>query len=205
MPNWTSNTLITDNPRLAAIIRDVFTTGRGLHGSTIPMPPPLADMSEGYCIIDGVPARVWRTSADGRPHLIPADELRSIQSDHGTVSPIDWAWDHWGTKSDPQVSRMYERDGTVQVWFDTAWSPPKKWFAATVAMFPQGRTELAYAEGGQGLWGRIVYQDGQVEADDVEIVFWDLDGWDPADPDPQAGVEAHCRDHLVRYCLHTGG
>jgi hypothetical protein len=211
MPNWTSNTLITDNPRLAAIIRDAFNTGRGLHGSTIPMPPPLAEMSQGYYTIDGVPAHVWRHGADGRPHLIPADELRSIQAEYGTVRPLDWAVDHWGTKSDPQVRRMYERDdGTVQVWFDTAWSPPKKWLAATVAMHPEGRTELAYAEGGMGFWGRIAYRDGQVEADQREIVFWREDwdwdeDYDPEDPDPLAGVEASCREHLTRYGLHTGG
>jgi hypothetical protein len=169
------------------------------------MPTEIGSLVVGFTRIDGEPVEVWREDRDGKPVALSVGELASLEATHGTASWLDWARTNWGTKWDVRVQRIEDDGERVQVWFDTAWEPPDKWLADTVAMYPEGRTELAYAEGGSEYWGRIAYQDGEIEVDESWDTFWDSEDVDPDDPDPLAGVEAHCREHLTRYGLHTGG
>jgi hypothetical protein len=199
VPNWTSNTIITDNPALAGLLKDVWTTpGRRLLGRTVPMPRALELITVGSRMIEGRVVHQWYALDGGtRAEALSPQEEEMLADFYGTASWLDWARTNWGTKWDVTLGRIEDDlpDGTVQVWFDSAWSPPEPWLAKTVAIFPEGRTVLAYAEGGSGFWGLVAYQDGELVEQFTFETFW-------AGP---AEVDEECRAHLDKYGLHEGG
>jgi hypothetical protein len=207
MPNWASNTIITNNPELIEVFRRVHEDGdKGLFQATVPMPEALRGITDGWLRLpDGTFAEQWRHTPEGDVPLTKAEQ-EALMEEYGTVSWYDWAVEHWGTKWDTRIDRLDQLpDGSVQVWFDTDWGPPLAWLEKTVAMHPAGSTEIAFSEGGMGFYGRGTWVDGVLVEEDHQEDFWgDFDDFDDLD-DPLDGLTRECAAHLEHYGLHAGG
>jgi hypothetical protein len=71
----------------------------------------------------------------------------------GTNRWYDWRCANWGTKWNPTVDSILQLDDcTVQVAFDTAWSPPLEWLD-TCGKKHKWNWELIYIESGMGFAG----------------------------------------------------
>ena len=120
-----------------------------------------------------------------------------------------WNINNWGTKWEPyEVFDDYVCSDitTLNIGFETAWSPPESWLKTVATLYPALHFELRYAEGGNGFSGVLECQWGEVVNDSVgengdfygekycnncEVyIFWD----DMEEYDKELGVCVCCRD-----------
>jgi hypothetical protein len=211
MPNWASNALTTTNKEIIAKLRECEAAGNeDILDAFVPMPEALKGiMSGGATAPDGTYVRLWR---DGPGKEIipvtPAEEAELI-ANYGTADWYNWSVENWSTKWDAAYTHFAITDDEAVVTFNTAWSPPRNWLQAVIAAHPEGRTQLAYAEGGMGFYGRDVFVDGeQVVEEFTDGNFYDSEkSWDDpeADDDPNYMLTVSARAHLETYWLGTGG
>lgn len=79
---------------------------------------------------------------------------------HGEMNWYDWSIANWGTKwnaSEPSVSR---KERSIQIDFDTAWSPPEPVIAKLSSMYPELTIIHSYYEGGMGFNGKDKWKAG---------------------------------------------
>ena len=208
MPNWCSNSLTTTNKEIIAKLRECEAAGNeDILDAFVPMPAGMRGYLSGSATApDGTHVHLWKHGPDNEVIPInPAEEAELI-ANYGTASWYDWSVNAWGTKWDAANTRFNITDTEATVWFDTAWSPPEAWLATVIAEHPEGRTQLAYAEGGMGYFGRFVYVDGELVVNEFnDDDFWDVEkDWDDVE-DSMEMLTPSCRAHLEAYGLWTGG
>lgn len=94
------------------------------------------------------------------------------------IYPIDgyyWNIQNWGTKWDvyydnitPKKMGWSKGCTSILFNFDTAWSPPLKWFEKVVEKFPQLSFQLHYSEPSGYFAGDIYGNDGQCVYDEYD-------------------------------------
>jgi len=99
----------------------------------------------------------------------------------------EWCLANWGSKwnaSNPELNEEEELSWTeggvtlrsVEINFNTAWSPPKPVVQRAAELFPELRIELRYFERGDGFNGLLRYANGVVLADLDGDYFGDRGG-----------------------------
>jgi hypothetical protein len=108
----------------------------------------------------------------------------------------DWFEQHcerWGTKWNVRECDIDDAEGSVTVWFETAWSPPIPIMEALTTQYTALSFTLEYNEGGMGFRGVFESQEGEVirddcwnmtEADMVELGYIDEDEEDDSEKVP---------------------
>ena len=210
MPNHCSNQFTTTNRELIAKLRECEAAGEeDIVNATVPMPDALRGLMTGSATLkDGRRVTLWREGPNHETIEVPDAERLELLANYGTDSWYEWSVKNHGTKWGAYSSHFSITDGEAAVTFDSAWSPPLEWLKTLVAAYPEGRTQLAYAEGGIGFYGVIVYSEGEVVKDQIsDSDFWDTEkSWDDEEvDDPMDMVSPSCRAHLETFSLHTGG
>ncbi|WP_010256899.1 hypothetical protein [Treponema primitia] len=85
----------------------------------------------------------------------------------------DWyekQYDHWGTNGNISECDIEDDDGSISVWFETAWSPPIPILKALTKKYTALSFTLEYSEGGIGFRGVFEGRQGEVIRDDS----WDM-------------------------------
>ena len=191
MPNWCANSLKikpkTTRAKYAMKKRIMPELEKGqdcrLFNSIIPMPQELLETVCGSVIDDEKASHEAQMQANIKKHGFP--------------TWYEFANAKWGTKWDAcELTYKADKDGSVTIWFDTAWSPPMPIYEMLEAMGFE--VEATYCEQGVGYAGW--YSDG--EDNEHSISFWD----DTDDCDDIANMEAFFQDHgLTHSPAHTGG
>ena len=126
------------------------------------IPTPESVLQMGFDAHDKLPKDALMFAFAGRP-----------------FEPIDgyhWNIQNWGTKWDiyydnitPETMGWSEGCERIEFSFDTAWSPPCRWFETAVEMFPKLLFELHYEESGCYFAGDIFGADGMCSYDDYDV------------------------------------
>lgn len=143
MPNWCYNTVTVTHKDPAMLDRFVKATEADkLLNEFAPMPEELQN-----------------TTSPSPPNEV-------LEEKYGYSDWYSWALDNWGTKWDITNSAINHREGNeVQVYFDTAWSPPIAFYEA---LKMQGFTvDALYTEEGMGFAGH--YSDGEDNCADLSF------------------------------------
>ena len=79
----------------------------------------------------------------------------------------NWNINNWGTKWEPyevysDYVCSYREATTLDINFDTAWSPPQSWLITVATLYPALHFELRYADDGLGFSGVLECQEGEV-------------------------------------------
>ena len=185
MPNYCNNSLKLrhDDPAMIDRAMKAFQEGKLLE-EFVPVPTELKETMAGHY-------------GDGYKRELHEFTQQLNIKYFGYANWYDFAVAEWGTKwdvSEPQYTE--NKDGSVTIWFDTAWAPPMPIYEELEA---QGfEVEATYCEQGVGYAGW--YADG--EDNEHSISFWD----DTEDCDDIANMEAFFQDHgLTHSPAHTGG
>lgn len=171
MPNWVHNSLLFVKPEEVGFV-DWDEVARGLH----PDPPPLP-VTEAERVVAALSPKV---DDDGEvlsfERLLPTPpEL--LEGDGW----YEWRVESWGTKWDARNSKVFSGreideeffsdwgDDVLAYRFDTAWSPPDKWFVRLVERFPDLLIYLAYAEETSNFAGLLFHESGRVLESDLSL------------------------------------
>lgn len=171
MPNWCNN-IVTLRHKDPAMIERVIKgiEDNSLFHEFIPMPQQLAETAESTA----TPAEVYQANIE----------------QFGYRSWYDFAAGEWGTKWDVGQEVQHERDGnTLNLSFDTAWSPPVPVFAKWVDLGFE--VEAYYSEPGMCFVGSYTNEGGddyleynasslhnlRVSCPEVYIDMFGLDEW----------------------------
>jgi len=204
VPNHCSNALTTTNPKIVAILRDCEERGdENFINAIYPMPLELKGTLTGSAKApDGTIVRLWREGPDKEVIPVTDDEQERLVKVYGATNWYDWSVKNLGTKWGAYSTSYHFTNDEAIVTFDTAWSPPSAFLDKITRIYPQGRTRLAYSEGGMGYWGVDVYVDGEL----VEEKFSDSGFWsDELDEDECSLLSPEVQEHLNKYGLHSGG
>jgi hypothetical protein len=151
MPNWCFNQIrieAGDPAMLESILTDILDdTGQLDFNRIVPRPKILDHTASGRTAIDGETLDAWYCEAtDAGPierKFTPQEqaELAAI----GVDNWYDWSVAHWGTKwnaTDTQVERDRLAGRSVEIRFDTAWSPPTPVLGRLRALYPEATFEF---------------------------------------------------------------
>jgi hypothetical protein len=145
MPNWCTNRLDITNPpkelreRIDKLVNNENDDG-GLLQFFFPMPKEIRltrsganwlpkDGSkkipnENYPEEDLIQVRAWLEDEDGNAWYDPK-VFEALVEKYGVSNWYDWALQWWGTKWDvTEIKVLHQDDTTIEIEFDTAWSPP---------------------------------------------------------------------------------
>ena len=103
----------------------------------IPMPPLLDKLRSGSRIIDGKSVALWIEENENCRILTPSEAAEYEQI--GFKSWYDWSMANWGTKwnaKDTSINMQDREWGSIEIEFETAWSPPYQIFAKMLELFP---------------------------------------------------------------------
>lgn len=189
MPNWSSNTLIVkadpSNPesvnQLAEFMKKIHAAEKSEHGIFTQFFPCPQDLYD--------------------------------NPGNGFDTWYSWHVANWGTKWDVgygDINFSESNDSAnVQMWFDTAWSPPLVFVKEASLLYPLLSFRCAYSEGGMGFAGYMDFAGGEETGDEFEVenVSWDYPtneaGEEDEDADPEPSQS--WADFMEEYGLHTGG
>ena len=152
MPNWCANSLKikpkTARAKYAMEKRIMPELEKGqecrLFNAIIPMPQELMDTVSGFV-------------EEAKKAAHEAQKQANIEK-YGYPTWYEFANDKWGTKWDAyQIGYEAEKDGSMTIWFDTAWAPPMPIYEKLEAMGFE--VEATYCEQGMGYAG--YYKDGE--------------------------------------------
>ena len=190
MPNWCANSLkikpLTEEAKKTfSKIKAELEKGQEcrLFNTIIPMPNELMGTVCG--------------SVEEDKRAAHAAQMQANIEKYGYPTWYEFANNKWGTKwdvSEPQY--MENKDGSVTIWFDTAWAPPMPIYEELEA---QGfEVEATYCEGGMGYAGW--YASG--EDNHYDISFWE----DTDECHDIEKMEAFFQaEGLTHSPAHTGG
>lgn len=181
MPNWSSNTLIVKaeagNPEAEAQLAEFVAKIRG------------AEKSD-----KGIFSQFY-----------PCPQELYDNPGNGFDTWYTWHVNHWGTKWDVFYGDVTfnkgETFGHLQMWFDTAWSPPSAFVIAVSQEYQLLTFRLAYSEAGMAFAGYIDIVNGKIIE---ECVVEDV-SWDDADDDNIPEPSDEWASFMETYGLHTGG
>jgi len=192
MPNWCANSLKikpkTTRAKYALERHIMPELKKGqecrLFNAIIPMPQELIDTVCG--------------SVEESKRAAHAAQMQANIEKHGYPTWYEFANAKWGTKWDAcEPTHQVNEDGSVTIWFDTAWSPPMPIYEKLEEMGFE--VEATYCECGIGFVGW--YADG--EDNEYEINFFSDDGDDDSSNER---MEAFFRaEGLTHSPAHIGG
>tara|TARA_B100001057_G_scaffold478355_1_gene548680 strand:+ start:410 stop:1057 length:648 start_codon:yes stop_codon:yes gene_type:complete len=153
MPNWCLNTVeFIGSPSKIEKIRKAVEEDDGLFQSLIPMPTELKDTVSG----SESAKSDWQKENAGRLYM-----------KHGADNWYDWNVNNWGTKwdaseiciDDISIDFKDPSSSSIQVSFQTAWSPPTRFYDALLEKMNEKRNHFSinatYYEPGvnfMGVW-----------------------------------------------------
>lgn len=161
MPNWCYNTLnIEGSSENAHRIMDAF-SGDNPFSKIYPCPAELYD-DEAHAY-GGTDEDVAKQNA----------RRAELKSKYGYDSAYDWHCGEWGTKWDVEPcvnddSVLPNGNRYMNVYFDSAWSPPIELYRWINRTYPEVRLSWTYEEGGVGFQG-----EGSCEGDMFDDVISD--------------------------------
>ena len=149
MPNWCNNklTIIGDENELKQVQSLLFTEDEAFSFECAVQPP----------------ANLYRENISSQKR----EELDA----QGIPNWYDWNCENWGTKWDAcNVYHMEITDTQIEVFFDTAWSPPEQWFCSLCDKIESKdvHIEMLYEELGMEFAGAYVRERGWREISHYE-------------------------------------
>lgn len=145
MPNWCYNYVSFEHDDPAMIAKLIEAAKDNLFNAFVPMPEELRN-----------------TQSPSEPDDVLIEK-------YGASDWYSWSVNNWGTKWDTSAAdcNPYEDGKGVDMYFETAWSPPIAFFDAMVA---QGfRVNSSYTEEGMGFAG--VYNNGDDQCIDLSTLY----------------------------------
>lgn len=141
MPNWCSDYIhasFKDPASIDALVSCLINDGGELDfKALIPMPPLIDKLRSGSRVIDDKVVNLWIEESDTLCALTPSEAAEHKQI--GFESWYDWSISNWGTKWNAKETYINMQDkewGSIEIEFDTAWSPPYQIFAKMLELFP---------------------------------------------------------------------
>lgn len=177
MPNWCYNTLhirgnkeILDEFKAKTILRNVQNDyDQNGDKFTFNILKPLPKALEG----EYSPLRKLEGETDEEYKGRMAENMRL----YGAEDWYYWHIKNWGTKWDACHSRIENDEDTyLQVYFDTAWSPPLDWFDTIIPMFPQLEFECYISEESEAFALYLYAKDGENEMREGDYTHYDENG-----------------------------
>ncbi len=106
----------------------------------------------------------------------PQGDWRERPKDGFNSGGYEWCRKHWGTKwnacrVETGTLTNCGEDGTVEMHFSTAWSPPLPVIRKASEMFPELDFELRYFERGCGFNGLCICRGGEAVIDEAGPYF----------------------------------
>jgi hypothetical protein len=165
MPNCTSNVIHVAGD--CAAIREFLAFMRGSDdqlfdfNKLIPMPELLRHTGSGLHTFDGVEHRTWYIINPDITFLDPGydknerpftPEEKAALAEIGADNWYDWAIENWGTKwnaCNVEIDDISEADNSLEIAFETAWSPPFPVFQAIAAKFTHLNFEFTWSDEGE--------------------------------------------------------
>lgn len=164
MPNWCSNDLYIkgDEAEIKRFMNEItlpkneevpfnrYSILDKLH----PCPIELAETTKGW----------FANNEDGTK----SDKQIALENQHeknlvkyGYATWYDWCLENWGTKwSDSETDVLYADSNFIEIYFQSAWSPPIEAFKYISTLFPTLTFVLGYQEQGFGFVGACAYHNG---------------------------------------------
>ena len=164
MPNWCSNNLYIkgDEAEIKRFVDEVtlpknpevpFTEYSIIH-KLYPCPTELAETVKGF----------YANNEDGtKSEKQIAMELQQEKNlvKYGYETWWDWCVEKWGTKwGDHDTDVLYADSNFLEIYFQSAWSPPTEAFKYISTLFPTLTFVLGYQEQGCGFVGACAYRNG---------------------------------------------
>lgn len=195
MPNWCANAVVIEATEHegAQMIRRLDThlkEGGELISFFLPIPPELNDP---------------RTGSFGGDDADEKDALRkSLLEKYGYSGWYDWCLAEWGTKWDAKPDDFFLDGDSMEIYFDTAWSPPIKFYTELFERF-NFEVNATFVEQGANYIGYYVNGDYQVE----DFIY---DGLDYDDDDYCEKMDQSLEEYFEESIYvhpatpnHTGG
>ena len=178
MPNWCSNKLEISFNTEAELESFVQFLESGDDSNQfdfnlfVPCPVVIRNMSTTHIPVKGgrpVPTLSYSDPAKKMPgsrgetlsfgiHWRDAERLTKR---FGVNNWYDWNLERWGTKWNASDAVVQDVSGTcVEIYFDSAWSPPEPVIDAMAKMFPSAHIEFSYMETGCDFGGFVFYDNG---------------------------------------------
>ena len=82
----------------------------------------------------------------------------------------EWCCENWGVKWDYFADEWIEGDGTLELYFDTAWNAPTEFFRTVAPMSPELHFNLTYEEPGMAFQGEM-----NAEGESFEDNTWEYE------------------------------
>lgn len=110
-------------------------------------------------------------------HPLPSN----IDENEASAMPGWYSWrvNNWGTKWDVDAivnCEPSEAYPSLEVSFDSAWSPPVEWLRHVAALYPELEFRMDYMEPGMAFCGVATGMNGEVHDEEGEITETDADG-----------------------------
>lgn len=175
MPNWCSNRLTVNGPD-KSMKQFVANIGDGpfTFDKFLPVPEELDGIHTGCITIDGNRHTYWRgiDKEDYKP--LYDDEVTYLLDKYGAACPLEWRRNNWGCKWDVEIPKkdMFIDDNTLDVVFDTPWTPPLGFLQSISRRFDDLVFTLCCAEQGCGFYGSITIKSGDIENNIITDSFY---------------------------------
>jgi len=163
MPNWCANAIAIkateyESARMIRELDNHLKEGGGLISFFLPIPPELNDP---------------RTGSFGGEDADEKDALRqSLLEKYGCSGWYDWCLNNWGTKWDTKPDDFFLDGDSMELYFDTAWSPPIKFYEELFERF-NFEVNATFVEQGANYIG--YYVDGDYQTDEFISDDFDYD------------------------------
>lgn len=96
---------------------------------------------------------------------------------------IEWSVENWGTKWDVDNPEVITTPSSIQIFFNTAWSPPIEWLQNVISKFPGLNATLAFCEIGAGYYGQTTIIEGNETCEQYKITTNDTENIEDEDGD----------------------
>lgn len=166
MPNWCSNTLTLKHEDPAMIKRVTESVGRGeLFAEFVPVPEELK-ITAGTMTAD------------------EAVQAKKNMESHGYANWYDYCVNEWGTKWDVDADIHLATDNSVDLSFESAWSPPIGWYEKMMGL--GFYVDAYYYEPGMNFCGR--WEEGNDEYYEIPSTSEATKEYIPSDIDDMFGI-----------------
>lgn len=89
--------------------------------------------------------------------------------EHGAKDWYDWSIRNWGCKWEPSLNHWDHWDDSMELDFETPWSPPEPWIHAVSKKFPNLMIKVHVTEESDAYMGIITANNGQMVPNFVDI------------------------------------
>ena len=201
MPNWCSNSLHIKGDQ--AQLRDFLEriTVKGEDGATeyeilpnlYPCPKELREATAGHftaepnenwakLLAEGDITHEWHDELVERNRKGYAIAQENIAK-YGYADWYGWCVDKWGTKWGDCDTELLDASDTIDISFQSAWSPPVDGIVEISKLFPDLLFSMSWHEEGMDFYGGMAVKNGKYELNEGEItklpdyteVDWDSD------------------------------